>query len=145
MESKAGPVLKDVGVIDVGSGGGKSIIPHLDAIINADQIDKPKAIILLGEVSGSTPEILNPKIREIVKKGISVFIVCKAYGEQSGIHEFRYQIQIQAAKAGAIHLRDANLKTLIEVANTAQTFINQGITGEPLNQAMIARYGALPV
>jgi len=137
------PVLKDVGVIQIGDNEGKGILPYLGIIAQTEPVERPKALILLGEVTGGTPASLNPAIESLVEIGVPVFVVSSAYGEDSAMRTAAYEVHRDAAKAGAIHLRDANRKTVItEVAAFAQITINQGKTGDELKQAMIDRFGS---
>lgn len=142
-KEQAQPILKDVGVIQIGENEGRGIIPYLELVASIDQAERPKVVILLGEATGVTPSALNPAIENLTNKGVPVFVVSSAYAEDSGMRDAPYDTHRNAANAGAIHLRDANARTVVtEVAAAAQNAINEGKLGKELKEAMIERFGS---
>ena len=143
MEKPQAPKLRNVGVFDIGDNAGRGLIPVLRVASEAPPQDRPKALVLIGEVSGTTPDEggLNEAIGRCIEAGTSVFIVSKNYGSPTGIQEIKYDTQVKAAKAGAIHLRDVNVTDAVKVAEDIQRAVDQGKTGEKLNKVIIEKFG----
>lgn len=101
----------------------------------------PKAFILLAYATGGTPETFNPHIRELTEKGIPVFLLSNNPGLETGIQKLAYEPQLKAVEAGATPLRDVNINRMLEVVNTIQQQIKEGLTGDKLKAAIVAKYG----
>jgi hypothetical protein len=144
---KSRPPIRDVAVMDAGFIAGKEIVPVLDIIMKTPPEKRPKAFVMLGEVTGVVPDPINPWIKQFDENGIPVFIVSKRdakrdhRGEYRGVTELKYGPHIRNTKAGAILLKDANVLDIVEVAEEIQIAIDEGKTGEDLKAYVISKYG----
>ncbi len=68
-------------------------------------------------------------------------MISKNYGRDTGIQKITYGPQLEAVKAGATPIKDVNSNHLTEFANAVQTAINNGQTGNQLNQTIINQFG----
>lgn len=100
-----------------------------------------KAIVIEAYGSGTTPEVLNPLIKDYVDKGGCVFLLSNNPGENRGILQLKYEPQVLAVEAGAVPLRDVNVNNRQAVSESIQDAINQGKTGEDLKRVIIEKYG----
>lgn len=104
---------------------------------------KPKALILLSNASGTTPETLNPFIEEFVGKDIPVFLLSRNYARETGIQKITYGAQAEAVKAGAIPLKDVNVNGTLRVVDAIQKAASEGLNGKRLNDAIITQFGTV--
>ncbi len=102
-------------------------------------------MILEAYGTGTTPEVLSPFIKEVVDKGVPVFLVSSNYGDEKGITKLAYQANMGAVGAGATPLRDVNIRHLPTIMGTIQGEINSGKVGTELNQAVIGKFGTPPI
>lgn len=131
--------LNDVAVIDVNPG--LAIPESARVLFDLYLKNNPKAIVLSTYASGALPDSFTPLIEECKAKEISVFVVSGNYGTDHGIQSIKYEAQLGAVKAGAIPLKDVNVKHLPGVAQAIQSSVNQGLRGKELNQAVVEKFG----
>lgn len=133
--------LNNVSVLDIipGYADPTKVRKFFEALVHEDT----KAVILNSQnANGAVPDTVAPIIRETTERGVPVFVIAGNYGTDHGVLEIRYDSQRQAAEAGAVLIRDVNVNNLGDVAQSAQAYVNQGLVGTGLNQAIIDQYGA---
>jgi len=116
-----------------------------DARLNFDAHlrGNPKALVLLAYATGGTPETLNPFIKEYIEKGIPVFLLSTNYASDKGIQKVEYGPNVEAARTGAIPLRDVNSNHVLEVVAAIQEASRQGLAGDELRDAIIVKFGTV--
>jgi len=105
-----------------------------------------KALIIVGTANGTVHKALFPLIRETTERNVPIFVLSDNPSDDYGVKALKYEPQMKVADAGATPLRDVNIKKIAEVVQTIQAEINQGKTGQQLNEAVIEKFGtpALP-
>lgn len=101
-----------------------------------------RAVVIQGWATGTVHQELLPLVKEATDSGISVFIISSNRGEEHGIRSLKYEPHVKAVEAGAIPLKDVNIKKGQEVLEAIQEQINHGKIGEELNEAIIERFGS---
>lgn len=125
-----------VAVLDINPTLAENARANFDAHLKMD----PKAFVLLTSATGSTPQILNPIIRELTEKKIPVFLLSNNPGLETGIQKITYEPQLDAVNAGAVPLRDVNVNRTLDVVNAIQQQIKEGLTGDRLKTAIVEKF-----
>jgi len=94
-------------------------MPNSEASVHRWDLISPetKAVLVETYGSGSVPGEFVPKIHDLVRKGVPVFLLNgventanEASGEKSiGIPEINYEVQQNALDAGAVHIESVNI------------------------------------
>ncbi len=95
-----------------------------------------RAVLLEGYTTGTTPDRINPIIKQCAEGGIPVFIVSSNFGDKAGIMNKAYDPHKKATEAGAIHIETKNINRIDEIMDAIQDEIDSGKTGQKLAEAV---------
>lgn len=95
-----------------------------------------RALVLIGFAGGSIPSRFSPIIKEITESGTQVFVLPDKEGNDHGTLRLTDEPHYEAKAAGLIYLEKANIKHTQEVGEAIQCFIDKGLTGGDLGEAV---------
>jgi len=100
-------------------------------------------IVIIGTANGTVPDFLFPLVEQTSAER-PVFIVSTNYAYDEGPEvnsDAPYDSQVEAAKSGAILLRDVNINGLDEVLDVIDNAAGQGFTGPELQDFVVESFG----